>query len=115
MSDLYAITKELSNHLDELKLKFEQNEKPATNKEFFLQMKKETNPIFNLLEYWEKTAFHFVQNESSLLGKEQIAATKENMESLILHSYYIDVRKRRYFDMYRSCHYIFNQLLRELT
>lgn len=113
MTNLVTITKELSNYLDTLKRMFEQNEKPKADKDFFQFVKGETVPYFDLLEKWEQLALLAIQKQKSILQPQQITSTKENMEALILHSYYVDIRKRQYMEINKSCHYIFNQLIKE--
>lgn len=113
MTNLIILTEKLINHLDILKHHFEQNERPVTDKDYFLFVKEETEPIFKTVEKWEEMALYGVKTQKCSLHPQQITSTKENMEALILHSYYIDVRKRRYMEMNKSCHYIFNQLLKE--
>jgi len=113
MTNLITITKALSNYLDTLKRMFEQSEKPKADKEFFQFVKKETVPYFDLLEKWEFQALQAIRERKSTLHSQQITSTKENMETLILHSYYIDVRKRNYMEINKSCHYIFNQVIKE--
>src|SRR5690625_1001661 len=114
MDNLQILTEQLLNHLSVLKEKFENNEPPSSNRSFFLFVKEETTSVFQLLEKWEKITLETIQNQNSSLHPQQITSTKENMEALLLHSYYIDVRKRRYMEMNKSCRYIFNQLIKEL-
>jgi len=109
-------TKQLKKYLDILKHKFEENNPPEhiSDKDFFLKMKEETAPIYALLEEWEEEALTFVKNRLVNVHPQQIISTKENIELIILHSYYIDARKRRYMELNQSSHYIFNQILNEI-
>ena|SRR5690625_2831051 len=109
-------TKQLKKHLDILKEKFEENNPPKhiSDKEFFLNMKEETAPIYELLDNWEEKALAFVKNKHVNVHPHQIISTKENIELILLHSYYIDARKRRYMELNQSSHYIFDQILSEL-
>ncbi|MEI3604765.1 DUF1798 family protein [Pseudogracilibacillus sp. SE30717A] len=113
MEHLQILTKQLNNYLDKLLTEFEQGKKPSDDKTFFTFVKQETEPYFLALEEWEKIALIFIKNKSNLLHPQQINSTKENMEALMLHSYYKDVRKRRYMEMNKSCRYIFHQLIKE--
>lgn len=109
-------TKKLKHYLHSLKEKFENNQPPKSvnDMEFFLKMKKETAPIYDLLEKWEDTTLHLIKKRKLNVHPHQIKSTKENMELLILHSYYVDARRRRYMELNHSCIYIFDQLLHEL-
>lgn len=109
-------TKQLIQYLDILRDKFEENNPPKhiSDKKFFLKMKEETAPIYELLEQWEESALSFVKNREVNVHPHQIISTKENIELILLHSYYIDVRRRRYMEINQSSHYIFEQILREI-
>jgi|SRR5690625_1064324 len=118
MDNLIICTEKLIIILDRLKQQFEKNfaanEQPGKGREFFQMVKKETEPVFDLLERWEKESLQVISLGKSTLHPQQITSTKENMEALLLHSYYLDVRKRRYMEMYKSCFYIFSQMLKEM-
>lgn len=109
-------TELLKGHLDQLKEMYEANEPPESmnDKHFFLHMKESTQPIYDLLEEWEEEALAFVKKRKVNVHPHQIASTRENMELLILHSYYVDARRKRYMELNHSCHYIFDQLLKDL-
>lgn len=109
-------TEQLKQHLEVLKDRFEDNKPPASmsDKHFFLKMKEETSPIYNLLEQWEEDTLQLVKNREINVHPHQVASTRENMELLLLHSYYVDARRKRYMELNHSCHYIFDQLLREI-
>lgn len=109
-------TEQLKKYLDFLQNIFEKNEPPEhiSDKKFFLNMKEETAPIYELLEEWEQSALSFVQNRRVNVHPQQIISTKENIELILLHSYYIDIRKRRYMEFNQSSHYILDQILSEI-
>jgi len=113
---LYETTELLKQHLDNLKEKFEKNDPPESIKDrsFFQYVKEATSPVYELLANWETDALAIIKEEKINLHPQQVASTRENMELLLLHSYYIDVRRKRYMELYNSIHYIFDQLLREI-
>lgn len=78
------------------------------NRESFLKVKQETEPIFQLIHLWEET----VEKEIHRLPvfPNQIKNTRDNMELLLMHSYYKDVRKKRFMELYHSIRYVFNQI-----
>ncbi|MBM7598395.1 hypothetical protein JOC34_000752 [Virgibacillus halotolerans] len=110
-------TEQLKQHLNNLKDIFEANEPPANSRDkpFFLKVKEETLPIYELLEEWEASALNIVKERKADIHPHQITSTRENMELLLMHSYYIDVRRKRYMELHNSIQYIFDQLLRELS
>lgn len=113
--ELHLQTKLLKEHLDQLQKIYEANQPPAhmNDKQFFLEMKECTQPIYDLLEEWEEAALASVKLRKVNVHPHQIVSTKENMELLILHSYYVDARKKRYMELNQSSHYIFDQLLKD--
>lgn len=115
--DLIKQTKQLKMYLDKLKDRYETNEPPESlrDKSFFFKMKEETAPIYNLLEAWEEKALDFVQDRNVNVHPHQIVSTAENMELIILHSYYVDARRKRYMEFNHSSHFIFDQLLEALN
>src|SRR5699024_5467966 len=115
MDNLINTTKNLISILNKLKQKFEQNIQPGEGRDFFELVKQETIPVFQLLEQWEKQALDYISYTKVVnLHAQQIASTKEKMEALLLPSYYLNVRKRRYMEIYKSCFYIVSQLLKEI-
>ena len=116
MMDLKFQTELLKKHLDQLLAIYEADQPPESmsDKHFFFQMKESTKPIYDLLEEWEKDALDMIKQRTVNVHPHQIVSTKENMELLILHSYYVDARKKRYMELNHSSHYIFDQLIREL-
>ncbi|WP_068672034.1 DUF1798 family protein [Oceanobacillus sp. Castelsardo] len=114
--DLIKNTELLLNHLKHLQELFEEGKPPENirDKAFFLQVKEEVTPIYNLVEEWEEQALRAVKNREVNIHPQQINSTKENMDLLIMHSYYKDIRKRRYMEYYKSIRYIFEQIIHEL-
>lgn len=115
MKEIKDITDELLRYLDISRERFLSNEKPDENREFFLKVKEEADPVFDMLDEWEEGSLKLASAGTTELHPQQIDSTKENMRTLLLHSYYRDVRKRRFMEMYKSCYYIFNQLKKELA
>ncbi|MUV39807.1 hypothetical protein JNUCC1_03691 [Lentibacillus sp. JNUCC-1] len=116
MSTLRQLTIQLKQKLERLKKMYEENEPPESikDKQFFLHMKEETAPVYEELAQWEERVLDVVKEQRINLHPQQITSTKENMELVILHSYYIDAREKRYMELYKSILYIFDQLLRSL-
>lgn len=115
--DLQMLTNQLKRDLHELKEKYEQNSPPKNRRDhsFFAVVKQETTPIYHLLDQWETLALSFVKQRRVNVHPHQVTSTKENMELLLMHSYYIDVKKKRYMELYQSIGYVLDQLLDELS
>ncbi|WP_339228003.1 DUF1798 family protein [Oceanobacillus sp. FSL K6-2867] len=115
--ELKKQTESLKSHLNLLKIKFEQNAPPenSRDKTFFLKVREETLPIYTLLDEWETTALKVVKNREAKVHPHQVASTRENMELLLMHSYYIDVRRKRYMELYTSILYVFDLLLEDIS
>ncbi len=113
MHNVFELTEQLKQTVDTLHdLFFREGERPSMNdKPFFLQMKEETKPMYELLATWEETALAEVKARKIQIHPHQVHSTVENVELLILHSYYKDIRKRTYMEYYFSTHYVCNQLL----
>lgn len=109
-------TVELKRHLNRLKDKYENNEPPENKKDrqFFLKVKEESTPIYELLAKWEEDSLEIVKERKINAHPQQITSTRENMELLLMHSFYIDVKRKRFMELNNSIAYIFDQLIREL-
>ncbi|HLR01472.1 MAG TPA: DUF1798 family protein [Virgibacillus sp.] len=110
-------TYKLKDELDRLKDYYLTHEPPESknDKPFFMMVKETLEPIYQALEKWEEDALHSAKQRQTNVHPQQITSTKENMDMLLLHSYYIDVKRKRYMEMNHSIHYVFDQLLRDLT
>ncbi|WP_026906527.1 DUF1798 family protein [Paucisalibacillus globulus] len=113
---LIEYTNQLKEYLQQLKDRFEQNNPPEDrrDKEYFEMVKEKTSPIYELLSKWEELALKIIKESKISVHPNQIVSTRENMELLLMHSYYIDVRRRRYMELNQSVQYVFDQLIRAL-
>ncbi|GGJ85353.1 hypothetical protein GCM10007063_04860 [Lentibacillus kapialis] len=114
--DLIHETEQLKEHLEHLKNIYEENNPPESkkDKQFFLMVKERTEPVYKLLGEWEEKALNVVKERKVNLHPQQVTSTRENMELLLLNSYYVDVKRKRYMELNRSILFIFDQLLSEL-
>src|SRR5690625_2675313 len=111
MLEFQNITDRLIKALPELEETYRDEEKVERKREIFEHVRKATEEYFTLLDAWEESA-HILSKEGRILVfPQQIDATKENMQALIMHSHYKDVRKRKYMEILQACHYIFTQSL----
>ncbi|WP_249871835.1 DUF1798 family protein [Oceanobacillus saliphilus] len=109
-------TELLKEHLFRLKAIFEKNSPPESTKDkaFFLMVKEETMPVYQLLEEWEDGALKVVKERKAKVHPHQITSTKENMELVLMHSYYVDTRRKRYMELHRSIIYVFDLLMEDI-
>ncbi|MEN2766210.1 DUF1798 family protein [Ornithinibacillus xuwenensis] len=115
--ELVNYTYKLKEYLQMLREEFEKNNPPEDRKDkkFFQMVKQNTLPIYDLLEKWEELALKVVKERKISVHPNQITSTRENMELLLMHSYYIDVRRKRYMELNQSVSYVLDQLLREIV
>ncbi|WP_245840294.1 DUF1798 family protein [Terribacillus saccharophilus] len=114
MTTLQIYNKQLSDLIVQLKERFLNHEPPSEkhDKAFFEMVKKETEPMYQLLQEWHQAAADFVQQREISVHPQQVQSTEENVHLVILHSYYIDIRPERYMDYHQSIGYVI-QLLDE--
>ena len=114
--DLKQLTIQLRSEIEGLKTNYLQQEKPENkrDKTFFLYVKEKTTPVFQLIEEWEKLAASHVKNRAVNVHPQQVVSTKENLDLILMHSYYIDVKRKRYMELYQSVNYVFDLLLEDL-
>lgn len=105
---------QLKKELNSLKERYLSSDKPADKKdrELFDTVKRETASLFELNNRVAELAEEYVQQtDHGKVFPLQIKNTKENFELVMLHSYYIDVPKKRYMELHNSIHYVLDQLL----
>ncbi|MDC3415338.1 DUF1798 family protein [Aquibacillus salsiterrae] len=110
--DFLALTNELERTFAQLKDKYLTSEKPLDKRDqaFFNYVKEETTPLYKMIQQWETLAETFVKRREVGVHPQQVVSTKENLELLLLHSYYIDVKRKRYMELYQSIQYVFDLL-----
>ncbi|GAB3802524.1 DUF1798 family protein [Virgibacillus kimchii] len=109
-------TENLRRYVTRLKERYKTNAPPENRKdrEFFQKVKEETAPIYQLLNEWEEKTLKLVKERKVNVHPQQVTSTRENMELMLMHSYYIDVKQKRFMELHNSIVYIFDQLLREI-
>ncbi|TFB23998.1 DUF1798 family protein [Filobacillus milosensis] len=113
MNEFLRLTEDiLKNDLETLYDKYMNGRKfDRKNYDDFNLMKEETSPIFDKIEQWEQDANAIVHKLP--LFPNQIKNTKDNLEIMILHSYFHDVRKKRFMELYQSVKYNLNIIMDE--
>lgn len=109
-------TEKLQAYLYKLKEIYEQSEKPDhNNKVFFEKVRSEILPYYDLLDEWDEQTKELIKQGEVKLHPQQVDATSKSLRALALHSYYIDIRKKRYMNIKKSIDYVFQLLLKELV
>ncbi|WP_079530095.1 DUF1798 family protein [Halobacillus hunanensis] len=113
---LQETTIKIKQMIDDLHEQFIKAEDPADTKslEFFHKVKSETAPMFELTSQWLEEAEEFVKSRSVSVHPNQVKSTHENIEMLILHSYYHDVERKRFKELHQSSHYVLDMVLNDL-
>lgn len=114
--DIKQLTIELKKDLKLLKERYETGEKPKDKRswDFFQFVKEETTPIYDKIQLWEEKANSFVKQREVSVHPQQVASTRDNMEILLLNSYYLDVKRGRYMDLHQSVMYVFDALIEDI-
>lgn len=115
-ADLINLTKTLLEQIQELTKKYLENKPPESlkDREFFNKMKLETSKVYELLDDWEKETLDFIKISKSRVHPHQVVSTKENYHLLLMHSYYIDEREKRYMELKYSIQYVFDILIEDI-
>ncbi len=109
---LKLLTKQLINHTIDLENVFNDPEiQPENSKAFFQFVKERTEEVFHILEDWERA---ITEHPDSLLHPSMLTSTVDNLRALIMHSYYRDVRRRRFMEIKRSCLYTLRFVLEKI-
>lgn len=114
--ELKQITQSLIQFTDELEKVFKDERiKPENTSEFFNFVKTETEPIFAIVKRWEHLLSEQGAKKMLIIPEQIIDSTHDNITALIMHSYYKDVRRRRYMEIKRSCIYTYQSVLKGLA
>ncbi|MFC7320659.1 YppE family protein [Halobacillus campisalis] len=111
-----SLTMNLKELIDERLEKYLITEGPIDKKDhnFFEKVKTETAPMFSLANEWLGEAEQFVKNRGVSVHPNQVKSTHENIEMLVLHSYYLDVEKKRFKELHQSSHYVLDMILDDI-
>lgn len=114
MQHIERLTKQLIESLSVLNEQFEAGKNGLLDEFAFPEVKEKSTPIFNNLEEWSESVRSKVKLRQINFPIQLIDTAKVNMKSLIMHSFYFDIRTRQYKEMYRSIKYTFYEILKEV-
>ncbi|WP_017472165.1 DUF1798 family protein [Amphibacillus jilinensis] len=114
---LFNLTDKVQQARLQLKQRYLTNDKPDNKKDrdFFNMVKNETEPLFELIGKWEELALKAVKDREIAVHPQQVQSTRENFELIILHSYYIDIKQKRYMELHQAIDYVCQMIIDTLA
>jgi hypothetical protein len=109
-TELKGILENIYRDILEAGLARYENGNPVDKKdrEAFFNIREKTKPIFQLIDRWEELTLATI-HELPVMPN-QVQNTKDNMELLLLHSFYHDVKRKRFMELYHSIDYVLKQM-----
>ncbi len=107
----------LLNDLTECRQRFESfQKKPEKTDEYFFN---EVKPTFELIkdksDIWEQYASEWIKKEKpKYIHQSQIDSATENLEQVVLQSFYKDINKQRFHNLHHSVEYLLSTMLAEI-
>ncbi|GEM01434.1 protein of unknown function [Halolactibacillus halophilus] len=85
-------------------IRYQKKTPPAqlNDREAFNVIKQEVTPQFQLLEQWEDTLLTDIQTHTLSIHPTLVQSTRENMELIIMHSFYHDADIKRFNELVKS-------------
>lgn len=115
--NLISTSKDLLQQINESKDRFEKIiQKPEKTEALFYN---EVRPAFELVmnqaNKWKPLAEAWVKNRKpKYIHLSQIESTIENIEQIVLQSFYKDINKQRFHNLHHSVEYIIKSILAEI-
>ena len=101
-----------NNDVDEIYDRYVNGRKfDRKNYDDFYLMKEGTKDIFKRIDLWGEMANKYVHRIP--LFPNQIKNTVDNLEIMVLHSYFHDVRKKRFMELHQSVLYNLDLILND--
>ncbi|MGM0873950.1 MAG: DUF1798 family protein [Bacillota bacterium] len=114
---LIISSKELLQLMDDCKVRFELiNQKPEkTEALFFNEVKPTFELVMNHVKAWKPLAEEWIKEQKpKYIHLSQIESTIDNIEQVIMQSFYKDVNNQRFHNLHHSVEYIINSILTEI-
>jgi hypothetical protein len=114
---LVTFSQQILNSLEECRNRFEQlNGKPEKTEDYFYMKVKPTfESIMENLQKWKPLAEDWVRrNRPKYIHQSQIDSAIENMEQVVLQSFYKDVNNQRFHNLHHSVEYILCSIIDEI-
>lgn len=109
LTELDSYTEDLRHIVHTLKERYEASTPPDNkDRQMFQIVKEETTPIFDLVDKWESVILEEIHHLPKVFPN-QVQNTVDNLQLLIMHSYYIDAPRKRYMELYQSILYVLDQ------
>ncbi|WP_226666821.1 DUF1798 family protein [Metabacillus litoralis] len=116
--NLIMLSRELLLLLEDCKKRFELlKEKPEKTEDLFFR---EVKPAFDLasekIKDWKPEADQWVKiNKPKYIHSAQIDSTIDNIEQVVLQSFYKDINKQRFNNLHNSVEYVLKSILNEIN
>lgn len=114
---LIMFSKVLLQLIDDCKVRFELiNQKPEkTEARFYNEVKPTFELVMNHANAWKPLAQAWVKKQKpKYIHLSQIESTIDNIEQVVLQSFYKDVNNQRFHNLHHSVEYIVNSILTEI-
>lgn len=115
--NLIKSSQHLLELLQESKERFKSfQEKPEKSEAYFYNQVK---PNFEMMKdksnVWEQLALEWIKKEKpKYIHPSQIESAVENVEQVILQSFYKDINKQRFNNLHHSVEYLLNNIMNEI-
>ncbi len=85
-------------------IRYQADTPPAklNDRESFNVIKEEVTPQFQLLEQWEDELLTDIKTEALSIHPSLVQSTRENMELIIMHSFYHDTDIKRFNELVKA-------------
>ncbi|TYR79948.1 DUF1798 family protein [Priestia megaterium] len=79
---------------------------------FFEEVKPYVDCFFQELDQWEQIAADWIkQKKPKYIHRNQVETVKENLQNVVLQSFYKDTKEKRFKKMYHSNKYVLESIL----
>jgi hypothetical protein len=115
--ELIMFSRELLQLLDDCKVRFEKiKQKPEkTESLFYNEVKPAFEMVMNQATKWKPLAEAWVkEHKPKYIHLSQIESTIDNIEQIVLQSFYKDVNNQRFHNLHNSVEYIIDSILAEI-
>lgn len=115
--NLIKSSQHLLELLQESKQRFESfQEKPEKTESYFYdQVKPNFEMMKDKLNVWEQLALEWIQKKKpKYIHPSQIESAMENVEQVVLQSFYKDINKQRFTNLHHSVEYLLNNIMDEI-
>ncbi|GEM04281.1 hypothetical protein HMI01_12690 [Halolactibacillus miurensis] len=95
-------------------IRYQTDKLPAklNDREAFNVIKEEVTPQFQLMEQWEDQLLSDIKTHALSIHPSLVQSTRENMELIIMHSFYHDTDEKRFHELVKSVDVVLDMVRR---